>query len=248
MSDKHLYVSMSAAKEILNTQAVKVNNLANANTVGFKSDFSVLESLPVEGDTYPTRVYSKAVTPGHDFKGGSLIPTNNAWDLAIKGEGWLVVQGQDGEEAYTRRGDLTADAEGFLINQAGHRILGEGGPIFIPDHQALSISQDGTISIMPKEAAGNPIKLDKLKLVNPDKKLLHKVAEGYFKQFDGGNVVPAEISLDVTVLSGMQESSNVNAVSELVDIIALAREYEFNVKMMQMAEKEDESTARLLRI
>ncbi|MFM8454842.1 MAG: flagellar basal body rod protein FlgF [Gammaproteobacteria bacterium] len=245
MPDRSLYVSMSGAKEILYAQGVKANNLANSQTTGFKSDFSVLYSMPVYGEVHPSRVYVGAANPGHDLSPGALISSGNDLDLAINGEAFFVVQAEDGAESYTRRGDLTIGKEGFLVNGSGARVLGTGGPIFVPDHQKISVAQDGTISVVARDSNQTLLTLDKLKLVNPDQKLLYKTQDGNFRQKNGA--VPIEDSSS-SIITGMKEASNVNAVGELVDIITLAREYELNVKMMQVAEESESATARIMQI
>ena len=112
--DRMLYVAMSGAKETLLAQANTANNLANATSTGFLADFNQLRSMPVFGAGYPTRVYAMDERPQTDFAHGSIEHTGRDLDVAVRGGGWLAVQGLDGTEAYTRRGDLWVDENGLL--------------------------------------------------------------------------------------------------------------------------------------
>ncbi len=112
--DRMLYVAMSGAKETLLAQATTNNNLANASTPGFQADLQQFRSMPVFGDGYPTRVYGMSERPGVDFSRGAIVSTGRELDVAIQGEGWFAVQARDGNEAYSRRGDLRLGANGRL--------------------------------------------------------------------------------------------------------------------------------------
>ena len=130
--DRLLYVAMTGASQTMLAQAANSHNLANASTTGFRADLSAFRAMPVFGPGAPSRVYAMAERPGVDMSYGTLVSTGNDLDLAVKGDGWIAVQGPDGREGYTRAGDLRISTSGLLVNGAGHLVLGENGPIAIP--------------------------------------------------------------------------------------------------------------------
>jgi flagellar basal-body rod protein FlgF len=244
--DRLLYVAMNGARETMRAQAVNTNNLANANTTGFRADLEDFRSLPFHGPGYHSRVYSMAEGVGVDFNPGSAVSTGRELDVAINGEGWIGVQAPDGNEAYTRAGDLQVDSLGLLRTGAGYPVMGNGGPIAVPPFEKLEIASDGTISILPLGQSANTLAvLDRIKLVNPPASQLQKGSDGLIRLQGGG---PAVADAAVRVQSGAIESSNVNAVEAMVNLIQLARHYEAQVKVMKSAEENDRASAQLIRM
>lgn len=248
--DRMIFVAMSGAKEMMKAQTVNTNNLANVSTTGFKADFEISRSQQVFGPGYASRVYASteggsATSAGVDFSAGSIVSTGRELDFAINGDGWFAVQTDDGE-AYTRAGNLHIDSLGQLMTASGNPVLGDGGPISIPPQAKLEIAADGTISVQP---IGQPVNslaiIDRIKLVNPPLQDLHKGLDGLMRLPEGETAV-ADAS--VTTISGSLESSNVNAVSSMVRMIELARQYESHIKLMKAAERNDESSAQMLRM
>jgi len=244
--DKLLYISMSGAKENLNATALRSNNLANAKTTGFKADIEQARSMQAYGEGLPTRVFSLTERPGQDFSSGPLITTGRDLDVAVQGKGWMVVESEDGSPALTRSGSLQIDSAGMLRTSAGKLVLGDGGPIALPiPLDKFTIGKDGSISVHPSGAPATVTEeAGRLQLVNPDIKNLVKGEDGLFRLKDDGAFVNDG---DVTIASGMLEGSNVNAVSEMVDLIKLQRQFDMQVKMMKTAEEVDTSQDRLLR-
>ncbi|CAD5109249.1 flagellar basal body rod protein FlgF [Zestomonas carbonaria] len=244
--DKMLYVAMSGASQ--NTLALRAhaNNLANISTNGFRRDFEQARSMAVFGDGFPARVYAMTERPGTDFTPGTLQETGNGMDVAISGEGWLAVQAPDGGEAYVRTASLKIDALGQLRTGNGLPVLGNGGPIAVPPEQKVEIGQDGTITIRALGEAPNVLaEVDRLRLVNPDLKLMEKGSDGLIR-YKGQDQLLADN--DVRVTSGFLETSNVNAVEEMTSILALSRQFELSVKMMRTAEDDAAAMARVLQI
>jgi flagellar basal-body rod protein FlgF len=235
---------MSGAKQTLLAQASNSNNMANANTTGFRADLAAFRSMPVYGPGAPSRVYAMAETAGVDTSQGALNATGRDMDIAVKGDGWIAVQADDGTEAYTRAGDLRVEEGGFLKNGAGLTILGNGGPISIPPAEKMEIGKDGTISIQGLGQTPNTLTvLDRIKLVKIDPAQLTKGQDGLMRLKDGGTAVP---DASINVVSGALESSNVNTIDAMVNMIVLARQYESQVKMMKAAEDADSSATQLL--
>jgi flagellar basal-body rod protein FlgF len=141
--DKLLYVAMSGAKETLRAQAANSHNLANANTTGFKADLSAFQSRAVTGPGYASRVYATDASVGWDSTVGSQITTGNPLDVAIQGQGFIAVQDSQGNEAYTRCGDLHVDPTGQLLNSAGLQVLGDNGPVSVPPADGLFRTNSG---------------------------------------------------------------------------------------------------------
>lgn len=242
--DRMLYVAMSGAKQTMLAQTANSNNLANATTNGFRADLAAFRSQPVFGPGAPTRVYAMTERPGVDLTAGVINSTGRDLDVAIKGQGWIAVQTADGGEAYTRAGNLNLSEEGLLITGGGDPVLGSGGPITLPNAEKIDIGTDGTVSIRGLgQAASTLTTLDRIKLVNPDEKQLVKGADGLMR-LKSGEQAAADAS--VNLISGALESSNVNAVEAMVNMIALARQYEAQVKMMSAAKEADEISTQLL--
>lgn len=245
--DRMLYIAMSGAKENLNATAIRGNNLANAKTDGFKADIEQARAMQAFGEGLPTRVFSITESPAQDFSAGSLVTTGRNLDVAVQGEGWLVVQSADGSEALTRSGSLKIDPAGMLTTGPGQPVMGDQGPIFLPlPVNKVAIADDGTISVRPQGAPANVLEdVGRMRLVNPDRRDLAKGPDGLFRD---KTQAPFENDPAVKVASGMVEGSNVNAVSEMVDLISLQRQFDMQVKMMKTAEELDSSSDTLLRI
>lgn len=242
--DRMLYLAMSAAKQTLHAQALATHNLANVNTTAFKADFEAMRAMQLYGPGHPARVFAMTERPGTDFRPGTIETTGNDLDIAINGPGFFAVIAPDGSEAYTRAGDLHLTVNGQLLTGAGHPVLGNGGPIAVPQAQAVNIGVDGTISVRPLGQDANTLaQIDRIKLVNPDVRDLVKGADGLFRRADGVNA-PADAAVRVT--HGALEGSNVNSVAAMVDIIDHARQYEMAVKAMSTARDLDTAGARLL--
>ncbi|WP_097461752.1 flagellar basal-body rod protein FlgF [Mangrovitalea sediminis] len=246
--DKALYIAMSGAKQNMLAQQAHANNLANVDTVGFKQDFVAARSMPVYGETYPSRVFAMTENPGTDMSSGSLIQTGRDLDIAIKGKGWIAVQAPDGSEAYTRAGNLQVDVNGILRTGSGLPVLGNGGPVAIPPSDKVQIGADGTVSAIPTGSTPSQlVEVDRIKLVNPDPKTLEKGTDGlmHIKSQNGGNAV-APADANVRVEPGFLEDSNVNPIEALISTMQLSRQYELQVRVMHAADQDSQSTARLL--
>lgn len=244
--DRLLYVAMSGAKQTMLAQAVNTNNLANASTSGFRADLATFHSLPVYGPGQQSRVYAVTEQPGIDASEGTLVTTGRELDVAVKGQGWIAVQAPDGSEAYTRAGDLRVSATGQITNGSGLPILGNGGPIAVPAFEKLEIGADGTISIRPVgQAAATLAIVDRIKLVKPAVEQLYKGDDGLMRLKDNQTLAP---DASLQVVSGVLESSNVNAVESMVNMIDLSRQFEMQIKMMKTADDIDNAASQIMRL
>ena len=167
--------------------------------------------------------------------------------MAVNGDAWLAVQGADGQEAYTRRGDLTISDAGMLVTGDNLPVMGaSGSPITVPTNDGIQIAPDGTISIIPVGGTRDEqTVLDKLKLVSPKGSVTLKGVDNLL-HVKGGGTLPDD--LDATVRSGALEGSNVNTTQALVDMIENQRSYEVEAKMLSTAKSMDEGGASLMRL
>lgn len=245
--DRLLYIAMSGAKENMNGISLRANNLANTGTVGFKADFEQARSMQAFGAGLPTRVFSMTESPGQNFDSGAMIITERELDVAIQGDGWFAVQDKEGNEAYTRAGNLQLTPAGMLVTAGGLPVMGDDGPIQLPVPLAkMEIGIDGTVSARAQGAPAEVlVQVGRIKLVKPELVDVVKGNDGLFRRKDGE---VAEASADVALLHGAYEGSNVNAIGEMTSMISLQRQFELQVKMMKQAEKMDQQQNQLLRI
>ncbi len=237
--DRLIYLAMAGAKATMQRQDVLANNLANASTNGFRAEMQAFRAVPVRGEGATTRAYALETTVGHDTRPGPLQTTGRSLDVAMQGNAWLAVQALDGTEAYTRAGSLQVNAEGQLVTPAGLTVLGDGGPITVGVNAQVEIAGDG--SITSTTGNGRPQQVGRLKLVTPEAPLA-RGADGLFRGADGE--LPADATARVS--SGALEGSNVNAVEAMVAMIAAARQFEQQMKVLQGAEQREQGAAKLL--
>ncbi|MDH3208769.1 MAG: flagellar basal-body rod protein FlgF [Burkholderiaceae bacterium] len=238
--DRMIYLSMSGADATMQLQDSLANNLANVSTVGFRAQLHALRAAPVEGSGASTRVYTLETTPGYDPTPGVVTATGRNLDVAVKGDSWLTVQAFDGTEAYTRAGSFDVAADGTLVNRSGLQVLGHGGPIQVPPNSEVSIAADGSISA--RTASGATSVVGKLKVVTPEVPL-QRGTDGLFRSFEGDSL-PADDR--ARVQDGALEGSNVSAVESMVAMIAAARQFEAQIKMIQTAEADAKAAEQLL--
>jgi flagellar basal-body rod protein FlgF len=242
--DRVLYVVANGGKQLMHAQALNSHNLANANTVGFQQDLANFHSQLVQGAGLDTRAFATAEDVGVTFDKGTVQTTGRSLDVAVNGDGWLAVQSPDGSEAYTRAGNLHINTNGQLMTGADHPVLGDSGPIVIPEYEHLEIGVDGTVSIRPiGQQASTLSEVGRIKLVSPEHTTLVKGGDGLLRTRDR---TPAESATEVTLVSGALESSNVNSIEAMVNMIALARQFEVQVKIMKTAEDNEASATRIM--
>jgi flagellar basal-body rod protein FlgF len=237
--DRMIYLSMSGAKATLQRQDILAHNLANVSTPGFRAEMAAFRAVPVQGDGASTRVYALESTPGHSDAPGVVQSTGRSLDVAVSGKSWLAVQALDGTEAYTRGGALDVGAEGQLVTRSGLPVLGDGGPITVPANAQIEIGSDGTVT--GKVGNARSQLLGRLKLVTPEA-ALSRGGDGLFRSAAG------ELDADplARVQQGALEGSNVSAVETMVAMIAAARQFEQQMKMLQTAEQKEQAATRLL--
>lgn len=236
---------MNGAKAALANQAVTANNLANVNTTGFRAELAATRALPVIRGGLPTRVYSASETPGADFSSGPVTHTGRPLDVAVNGRGWIMVQGPNGKPALTRNGDLTVSASGLLETADGRPVLNASGvSITVPPMSTLNIGADGTVSGVPQGASpSTPVTLGRIGLVNPAPATLKRGPDGLFHS-SMALVPDAKVTLTARALEG----SNVNTITEMMDLIQASRSFEAQIGLAHQSQNAAQADARILQI
>jgi len=244
--DRVIYTAMTGAQHILDQQSTNSNNLANVSTTGFKAQIDSFLSVPVLGGSIDTRAFVINASNGTDYTPGTIQQTGRTLDVAIEGKGWFSVQRPDGSEGLTRNGSFKVSENGILQTAGGRNVLGGGGPITIPPNVNISIGADGTISSIDPAISGGPsTPIDVLKLSNPDEKQLVRGADGLFNNQD---LSPIAADPTIRVVNGALESSNVNVVQGMVNMISLARQFDIQMQLMKNAENSDQQAAQLFKL
>jgi flagellar basal-body rod protein FlgF len=244
--DRLVNTALTAMRGAMARQAAIANNLANVDTVGFRAEVANAETRWINGQTFDTRAQQSEQVIAADMAPGAVTATGNPLDVAMNGDAMLAVQAPDGSEAYTRRGDLKVTDSGLLTTGDGLPVLGEGGPITLPELDSVSFASDGSIWGVPRGGdAAQPQQIDRLKLVSPVGSSVAKGTDGLFREVNGG-ALPADPLASVT--GGSIEGSNVNATASLVAMIEASRAWETQVKMIDTAKQLDDGGASLMRL
>lgn len=229
------------------------NNLANANTVGFKRQNAEFEDLMyqtqrgpsrgADGEAGPTQVQvgsgTRVVATPRSFAQGPIQQTGNPLDLAIEGSGFFVVQRDDGTNAYTRSGELKLDASGRLVTSDGLALSPE---ILIPPEATnVTIGRDGTVSVEQAGAQGAQTEVGKIQLAsfaNPGGLTAtgHNLWIPSAASGEANIGAPGEDARG-TLMQGATEGSNVEVVREMIDLIGAQRAYEINSKIISAADE-----------
>lgn len=243
--DRLIYTAMTGAKHAFLQQAGVANNLANASTIGFKAQMHRFEAVPVLSEAMPSRAFVVDASIQDIFDEGPILRTDNPFDVAVDGRGWIAVETPDGGEAYTRAGALEINVNGVLQTKSGYIVAGDGGPISIPPDNNVSIGPDGTVSVIPTFGTPNVVNVvGRIKLVDPPEADLERSADGLFRLRGDGGIVPADER--VRLSPGNLEGSNVNAAESMVQLISLSRQFEMQIKLLQTADQNARQADQLL--
>ena len=248
--DRLIYTAMTGASQTLNRQAAVANNLANVTSTGYRAEEHRLRAVQVQaqgasrGTALPTRAFTADASTHTDFSAGPMQFTGRSLDFSVQGQGWIALAMPDGSEAYTRNGSLELSLEGVLQTRDGTPVQGDGGPISVPPDQKISIGRDGTVSVIPETGAQNTVNaIGRIKLVNPPVTDLVRGGDGLFRLQSGD---PAPLDEQTQIANGYLEGSNVNPVEQMVSMISLSRQFEMQVKMLSMADANDQAATRVL--
>jgi flagellar basal-body rod protein FlgF len=242
--DRLIYTSLTAMRGAMARQTAIANNLANANTPGFRADLAEAQSLWLDGQKLDTRAFASEEVLAADMTGGTVTSTGRDLDIAMSGDSMLAVQAENGEIGYTRRGDLMLSATGLLTTGDGRPVQGSQGPVTLPPSDSINIDDQGRIWIVPQGGdATQPQQADQLQLVSPAGSDVVKGTDGLFR-VRGGGVLPQDPDARVTTRS--LESSNVSATEALVEMIEASRSWDTQLKLLGDARDMDAATAELM--
>jgi flagellar basal-body rod protein FlgF len=243
--DNALYVGLSRQMVLKRQMDIVANNIANADTNGFKVESLMTKEVPgppaftLEGPRPIKFVGDDGVA--RDFGQGSLRRTDAPFDVAVDGKGFLKVNTKGGER-YTRDGHLRLDDTGKLTTQGGDPIADDGGGEIVIDplKGEISIAADGTVSQGPDRVA----KIGVYQFANLG--ALEKTGDNLYRNPSNQQPTPAT---DTKVRQGMLEGSNVNSILEITRMIEVSRAYEQTTQMMSSeADLSRNSVARLGRV
>ena len=236
------YIGLSLAATLQRQLDITANNIANANTAGYKGEHVLFESylqkdVPIGQDAASFVNDSGSYI---DTRAGALSRTGNPLDVALNGDGWFGYRTPEGQQAYGRDGSFTLDAQGNLLTTSGATVLNEGGaPIVLPTDGIgeLSISEDGSISGI----GTGP--LDKIGVFQiPDIQSYSRIGSNMMTAPEGAAAPrPAE---GTQVVQGALELSNVNPIREMTRLIDVQRAYERTNTLMGNADTLRSDTLR----
>lgn len=246
--DHAIYTAMGAANAALNRQAVTANNLANVSTSGFRAQLAAFRAVPVNGPSVATRTLVTASTPYNDDSVGAVSETGRALDVALPQDGWLAVELPDGSEGYTRNGNIEVDSEGQLSIR-GMPLSGDGGALSVPPQAEITLAPDGAITALgagDEPSALAPV--GKLKLVKATQQQLSLGDDGFFHVNASANGGSPILAADETarIMPGALESSNVSPVKSMVEMIANARSFDMQMKVISNIDDNEKSANQLL--
>ncbi|MBN8842349.1 MAG: flagellar basal body rod protein FlgF [Sphingomonadales bacterium] len=244
--DRLIYTSLTAMRGSMARQTAIANNLANAQTPGFRADMAEAQSLWLDGSAFNTRAVSSEEVLGADMKAGTVTQTGRDLDVAVQGDALLVVQAQNGEEAYTRRGDLQLSPSGLLTTGDGSPVQGAQGPVTIPPADSISIDTEGRVWVVPTGGdPQSPQEVDRLRLATPTGSDIVKGLDGLFR-VKGGGILPDDP--EARLITRSIEGSNVAATTALVEMIEASRSWDTQLKMITDARDMDSATANLMQL
>ena len=241
--DRLVYLATSSAGQDRVMETSLANNLANADTIGFKSDKVSFKSLYLTGGAKSVRVYSKADANGVDTTDGAVENTSAPLDIALRGNAWLSVTTPQGLKGYVHSASMHVDSSGVLKTEEGFTVnSANGSNITVPPGQSVSIDKTGSVNVIQNGvlSAINQLQLNTLPTdyVFKDQAGLIQVSAAH----SGGVGSVSKPS----VLSGALERSNVSPVEMLVKMMDLSRQYEANINEISTAKKTDSAANELL--
>ncbi|MCS7214554.1 MAG: flagellar basal-body rod protein FlgF [Thermodesulfovibrio sp.] len=215
---KGIYITMTGMSMRENELSAISNNLANINTTGYKRQSFASQLYPILSGRppQPNAIYQNARAQTYfgsqyiDKSQGNLRYTQNPLDLAIQGEGFFAVM-QGNNVLYTREGSFTKDKENYLVTQTGLKVLDENNNPILLEGTKVEVAKDGTVIV-----DGNAVGRIKLVNLNNLRHVGHSLYDGVETDAETGQI-----------LQGWIESSNVNPISEMVQMIQAIRNFDF---------------------
>ena len=247
-----IHTALNTLKNLSANRSVRAQNMSNINVPGHRKDLNTnfTSGFLHEVKQYDTRVFAiHDGANGFSNKQGQLNPTGLETDIAINGPGFFIVQPKTGDPALSRRGDFSVSNTGLLVDGAGAKILSvDGAAIEIPPNKKMIVAENGDVIIEPLNGAVGERQLVGTigtSLGGSKEDPLVKSLDGHLRLASGG--VPG--ADQAAVLSqGFLESSNIDAVSELVGSMEDQRQFEINIKLISLSKEIDERGSSIMRL
>ncbi|WP_170575318.1 flagellar hook-basal body complex protein [Ruegeria atlantica] len=221
------YVTLSRQSGLMNEMRLVANNIANANTTGYRAQGLVFSEFVRDMPGNPSLSMSRAEARNTSLQQGVLTETGGQFDFAIEGDGFFMVETPSGNRL-TRAGAFSPSADGDLVTMDSHRVLdSNGAPVFIPpDAASIDVGSDGTLSIEGQLLG----QIGVYRVADPST----LVREGSTQFRAEGEIDPVE---NPVVVHRFLEGSNVNAVHQVTRLVEIQRAYELGQSFL---ETEDE--------
>ena len=232
--DNASYVALTRQSGLFKQLNVIANNIANVNTSGYRREATAfaehVKALEMEDPSLSMAVMNRHIV---DLTQGDIAATGNTFDFAIEGDAFFLVESPNGERL-TRAGSFTLNAQGELVTQEGFRVLNNGGGALNIPTGASSIvaTADGTLNV-----DGQPIA--QIGMVTANRASLTREGDNVFSTEEG-----YEAATEARLVQGALEGSNVNAVTEIANLIEVQRTYEMGQRMLQQEDDRIKDTIR----
>lgn len=225
---RDIYSSLSGAMASWTQLETLANDLANAQTTGFKGGRVVFELAGP--NSHPLgRAYAATTAVEDDLRDGAIVPDGISTHFALQGQGFFALEQADGAPLLTRDGRFSLDVDGRLVGAGGLPVLGQGGPIYVPEGETIRVDAEG---IVYGSASGE---IGQLRVVDGDVRRL-----GANTWSVEGELVPT----DARVVQGSLEKSNVDPLVAMVSLVEASRSFEAFQKAMQASDELDERLNR----
>lgn len=233
------YIALSRQMVLRDQMDVVANNLANANTSGFKAEMMLMSEVEIPAERGTELSYVQDFATARDFSPGTLRPTGNDLDMAIQGNGFFAVQTPDGVR-YTRVGRFQLNQDGVLVTSHGYPVLGGGSPLtFNPDDGPVNVAEDGSVSTDRARTGTQLQVVGKLDVVDfANRAALTPEPDNLF---NAGTQATTEATGKVA--QRMLEDSNVNTITEMTNMIEVTRNYQ---TMQRFLDSEHERQRRAI--
>lgn len=251
--DRLAFNAAIAINEQRTARQMMTNELSNVSTPGFKRSFeAAMVSIKAQGPGFESRLQPQSLSIDNiNMRPGSMMSTGRDLDIALNGKAVLGVTSNDGQLAFTRRGDLSLTANGVLQIGTGQIVRGEnGGPITIPPGFKVTINPDGSVyASNPAQQGPNAgVLIDRILMRDSSDTPLERRTDGLY-QVTGkapGSDIPARNAIN-TLSPKTLEGSNVNALEVMVKLMEQSRSFEQNVNVIKQSKDADESGASMMR-
>jgi len=252
--DKLSYTLLNSTTEDFRARQQLTNDLANLSTIGFKRTFSdVSKSLKIEGPGYDTRVQRMVVPEkGISLAPGPRMVTGNPLDISMNDSTVLGVTAQNGDLAFTRRGDMRVNSAGQLEIGTGQKVRGQNGVVSVPPGYAIEIAGDGSVyaKSADKTVVAAQVLVGKLLLRDASATPLERRDDGLFKPAGdntagGGDIKDGKATPSIT--NGSLEGSGVSPFEALTRLLDFSRSFESTMKIIKETKSLDEAGASMMR-